>query len=106
MSASHPRFASFSPIVPVRDLQRALAHYTALGFDCSGYARGAEYGFANRDHVSLHLSVQPDLFAAWCRADIGGSTRPVATTPYKLREGAHIDPDGNLIRFGSPILDG
>jgi hypothetical protein len=24
-------------------------------------------------------------------------------TDYGLREGWHIDPDGNLLRFGSPI---
>jgi hypothetical protein len=122
MSAALPRFASFSPIFPVTDLHRALAHYTALGFNCSAYEEGSLYGFANRDNVSLHLSVQPDLdprvgasaaylyvedadalFAAWSRPGIGGVTRPVNTTPYTLREGAHIDPDGNLIRFGSPI---
>jgi hypothetical protein len=24
-------------------------------------------------------------------------------TPYGMREGSHVDPDGNLIRFGSPM---
>jgi hypothetical protein len=33
---------------------------------------------------------------------IGGHTLPVHDTPYELREGAHFDPDGNLIRLGSP----
>jgi hypothetical protein len=37
------------------------------------------------------------------RPGIGGHTRPAGPTPYQLREGAHIDPDGNLIRFGSPM---
>jgi len=31
------------------------------------------------------------------------TTRPVGDTPYQLREGWHIDPDNNLIRFGSPL---
>jgi hypothetical protein len=25
------------------------------------------------------------------------------TTEYGLRDGWHLDPDGNLLRFGSPI---
>jgi hypothetical protein len=28
---------------------------------------------------------------------------PPTDTDYGLREGAHIDPDNNLIRFGSPL---
>ena len=39
----------------------------------------------------------------WARPGVGGLTRRVGDTPYKLREGSHADPDGNLIRFGSPI---
>jgi DNA-binding MarR family transcriptional regulator len=47
---------SFSPIFPVRDLGAALAHYAALGFDTRAYDGGAEYGFADRDGVGLHLA--------------------------------------------------
>jgi len=116
------RLTQFSPIFPVSDLRRALAHYEALGFDTHAYAEGAEYGFADRDGVSLHLAVQPDLdpavgasaaylyvedadalFLEWTRPGVGGTTRPVGDTPYKLREGSHIDLDNNLIRFGSPL---
>jgi hypothetical protein len=28
---------------------------------------------------------------------------PSLVVAEKLREGSHIDPDGNLIRFGSPM---
>jgi DNA-binding MarR family transcriptional regulator len=116
----------FSPIFPVRDLAAALAHYTALGFDTLAYAGGGEYGFANRDGTGLHLAADPGhetghrhsaaaylyvrdadvLYTEWSRPDIGGETRRPGPTEYGLREGAHIDPDGNLIRFGSPISDG
>jgi hypothetical protein len=41
----------------VRDLWRALAHYASLGFDVQPYAGADEYGFAERDAVSLHLSL-------------------------------------------------
>jgi catechol 2,3-dioxygenase-like lactoylglutathione lyase family enzyme len=119
------RFSSFSPVFPVRDLRRALAHYASLGFEAEPYADGDRYGFAGRDAVSLHLSVDeghgPEadhqhtgtaylyvedadaLYDEWARPGIGGRTRRVEDTPYKLREGSHVDPDGNLIRFGSPM---
>ena len=32
----------------------------------------------------------------------GKTTMPVDTS-YGMREGAHVDPDGNLLRFGSPL---
>jgi DNA-binding MarR family transcriptional regulator len=113
---------SFSPIFPVADLAAALAHYAALGFATLADAGGAEYGFADRDGVSLHLATDANhdptrgagsaylyvrdadaLYEEWSRPGIGGRTRPVGPTPYKLREGSHVDLDGNLIRFGSPI---
>ena len=115
-----------SPIFPVRDLAAALAHYTALGFATLAYAGGHDYGFANRDGIGLHLAADPDheaghghsaeaylyvrdadaLYTEWSRPGIGGQTRPAGPTEYGLREGSHTDPDGNLIRFGSPAEDG
>jgi len=118
------QFRHFSPIFPVRDLAAALAHYAALGFETLAYADGADYGFANRDGTGLHLAAHPDhghqhsaetylyvrdadaLYAEWTRPGIGGETRPVGLMEYRLREGSHIDPDGNLIRFGSPVAGG
>ena len=32
-----------------------------------------------------------------------GQGRPVRATDYNLRELAHIDPDRNLLLFGSPL---
>jgi len=110
----------FSPIFPVRDLAAALAHYAALGFRTVADEGGAGYGFATRDGVDLHLALHsgPDLhpgaaylyvrdadalYQEWTRPGVAGHTHPVGPTPYKLREGSHTDPDGNLIRFGSPM---
>jgi hypothetical protein len=53
--APRNRFSSVSPVFPVRDLRRALAHYASLGFEVEPYADGDGYGFAERDEVSLHL---------------------------------------------------
>jgi DNA-binding MarR family transcriptional regulator/catechol 2,3-dioxygenase-like lactoylglutathione lyase family enzyme len=116
------QLSRFSPIFPVRDLAAALAHYSALGFETLAYVGGDEYGFASREGVELHLAADHHhesahnaasaylyvrdadaLYQEWTRSGIGGRTRPVGPTPYKLREGSHIDPDGNLIRFGSPM---
>jgi catechol 2,3-dioxygenase-like lactoylglutathione lyase family enzyme len=126
-AAPSNRFRSFSPVFPVRDLRRALAHYTSLGFEVepSADGEGDGYGFAQRDEVSLHLSLDgghgPEvghqhvgtaylhiedadaLYDEWARPGVGGLTRRVGDTPYRLREGSHVDPDGNLIRFGSPM---
>ena len=120
------RLRSFSPILPVRDLHRALAHYAGLGFDAQPYADGDEYGFALRDGLSLHLSLDhrheaadhehvgsaylyvddaDTLYDEWARPGVGGLTRRVSDTPYQLREGSHVDPYGNLIRFGSPMAE-
>jgi hypothetical protein len=112
-----PEPVRISPIFPVTDLHRALAHYAALG--CSVSTHDDSYGFAARAGVELHLEVVADmdplrspggaylhvpdadaLAAEWAGVERTGA--PV-DTDYGLREGWHIDPDGNLLRFGSPI---
>jgi DNA-binding MarR family transcriptional regulator len=117
---SRRQLQRFSPIFPVADLAASLAHYAALGFDTFAYEDGDEYGFADREGLGLHLARNPGhdpvhngcsaylyvrdadaLYEDWSRPGIGGQTRPVGLMPYKLREGSHVDPDGNLIRFGS-----
>ena len=110
------RLQKFSPIFPVRDMESALAHYASLGFKTFAYEGGDDYGFANRDGVSIHLELGPAhdpgstylnvgdadaLFEEWSQPGIGGVTRTVGLASYGLREGSHVDPDGNLIRFGS-----
>lgn len=114
------QLSGFSPIFPVRDLAAALAHYRMLGFETRPYADGTDYGFADRDGLSIHFAHDPAhdpgkgagmaylyvqdadaLYAEWARPGIDGRTRPVEATEYGLREGSHVDLDGNLIRFGS-----
>jgi DNA-binding MarR family transcriptional regulator len=111
-------FRHFSPIFPVRDMGAALAHYATLGFRTFADEGGEDYGFANRDGLGIHLALEPGhdpastylyvrdadaLFEEWSQPGIGGLTRPVGPMPYGLREGSHIDPDGNEIRFGSEV---
>ena len=112
----HPQVRA-SPIFPVTDLRRALEHYAALGCAVSTHDEG--YGFAARGGVELHLVLVEDgdprngpaaaylhvpdadsLAAEW--AHVPGTEAPVDTS-YGLREGRHVDPDGNLLRFGSRL---
>jgi DNA-binding MarR family transcriptional regulator/catechol 2,3-dioxygenase-like lactoylglutathione lyase family enzyme len=113
----------FSPIFGVRDLAAALAHYATLGFRTFADDGGDQYGFARRDGIGLHLAAVAEhdatcpasaylyvrdadaLYQEWSRPGIAGHTHPAGPTPYRMREGSHVDPDGNLIRFGSPQQD-
>jgi hypothetical protein len=110
-----------SPSAP-GGLYRALAHYAALGFLTSRH--DDSYGFAAWAGLELHLAVVPGhdplrstsavhlhvldadaVFAHRQAAGVGRRAMPV-DTDYGIREGAHVDPDGNLLRFGSPLASG
>ncbi len=103
-----------------------MAGHSAGALDRASTARpeqtgGPEaYAFAARDAVELHLHAVPEFDEAavgsvmYLRVDdadalwqewqgSNGRLVPPENTPYGLREGAHVDPDGNLIRFGSPL---
>lgn len=116
------RFERVAPVFAVRSLELAMDHYGALGFDVQAYDGGARYAFASRDGIELHLAEEPTLkprrntsavylyvddaqalFAEW--KDVASVGRLVAPTPteYGLLEGACLDRDANLIRFGSPL---
>src|SRR5579872_6136725 len=48
-----------APILPVRDVDRALAHYQRLGFSVRAYDKGG-YGFATRDGLEIHRGLASD----------------------------------------------
>ncbi|HLN04631.1 MAG TPA: VOC family protein [Acidimicrobiales bacterium] len=108
-----------APVFAVRDLSASLAHYQRLGFATQEY-EGGGYGFATRDGIEIHLGLVPegdprairstayvwvddadDLAHAWRSA--GADVRLPEDTEWGQHEGVLIDPDGNIIRFGSPI---
>lgn len=115
------RFASIAPIFPVADVAAALAHYRALGFRVAPHATGDDYGFAERDEVTIHLTHRPTsyypdgafavaylfvddadtVFTRWTKPGVGGRTEPPADMPWGMHEGVHTDPDGNILRYGS-----
>jgi predicted enzyme related to lactoylglutathione lyase len=106
-----------APIFGVHDLDAAMDHYQRLGFAVRAYAGGG-YGYACRDGIEIHLGVVPapghrassaylfvddadELAAAWRAA--GAEVHSPQDTEWGQHEGAVVDPDGNVIRFGSPI---
>lgn len=108
-----------APIFPVRDLDVSLNHYRQLGFAVRKY-EGGGYGFANRDGIEIHLGVvlAPDsngpkhsaylwvddsdaLAREWLVA--GAEVHLPEDTEWGQHEGAVVDPDGNVLRFGSPM---
>jgi catechol 2,3-dioxygenase-like lactoylglutathione lyase family enzyme len=113
-------FERVAPIFPVRDVGAALAFYATLGFDVRAYA-GAPYGYATRDGVVIHLGeaaengprgasaylfvTDADAVAREWRAT-GAEVHGPVDTEWGKHEGAMVDPDGNVIRFGSPMQQG
>jgi uncharacterized glyoxalase superfamily protein PhnB len=118
-------FKRLSPVFPVRNLDMALEHYRKLGFAVRRYEGPDAYAFAKRDGIELHLAQVDDLkprrnmsavylyvddadalYLEWSQAGIDGGLVEPTDTSYGLREGACLDRDANLIRFGSGITPG
>ncbi len=120
------RLQRVAPVLPVRSVGAALAHYRKLGFTADAYGEQADgdpvYGFLSRDGIELHLARTPNLdpktntsasylyvadadalYTEWSAAEVGGRLTAPEDTPYRLREFAHVDPDGNLLRVGSEL---
>jgi len=110
---------SVAPVFSTSDVARWLEHYSALGFEVE--AHDEEYGFARMGDVALHVSLNADhdprttagcaylevgdavaVWQAWSTVGGGRNVKPVGTD-YGLSEGAHIDLDGNLLRYGSRL---
>jgi uncharacterized protein len=120
------RLFSVAPGIPTTDMARTVEHYQLLGFTFSapGMAASpaeARFAIGERDGVALHFALKPDhdpsRTATWVYISVedadelsaefdasgAGQGRTPRDTDYKMRELAHIDPDGNLLLFGSPL---
>jgi len=122
-------FKGIAPIFPTADFDAMQAHYEALGFTVR--VHGGGYGTVGRDGVQIHFRLVPELGstgsdiasaeqragtwpgaayiavddvdllqAEWREAGVG-ETSDVFDPGFGVREAAHVDGDGNLIRFGS-----
>jgi len=102
-------------VPPCRDeVHEHDPHYASLGFTTRAY-EGGGYGFATCDGVEIHLGISSptatpaaaylfvddahELAAIWRVA--GAVVHPPVDTDWGQHEGALVDPDGNVIRFGS-----
>jgi hypothetical protein len=109
---------SFEPIFKVADVPRAVAWFERAGFEASFH--DDTYAFAHRDrNLTVHLALavggessghgalyihclDADRVAEeWRRA--GLEVDGPRDEDYGKREGSVTDPDGNVIRFGSPV---
>ena len=57
----------------------------------------------NTSACYLHVDDAQALFEEWSATGVKGRLHPPEDTEYGLREFAHVDPDGNLLRVGSPL---
>ncbi len=115
-------FEDVVPVVPVRDLHATLDRYRRLGFTVRAYGHGTGYGYADRGHVSIHISEwnQHDpqrtgwaiylyvsdtgaVRAEWVAAGVEGRFGDIQDTDYGMREFPFVDPDGTLHRVGSRL---
>ena len=115
--------ARIVPILPVKNLARAMDFYRLLGFPTHPYQDGYGYAFLNRDGLDIHLS-QSDMLidnqnpcgayfyladstAAALEAEFRAAgakiLSPLAPREWKMNEFVLSDPDGNLLRFGEDI---
>ena len=112
---------SIAPIFPAADLDAPRAHYEALGFAVrvhnGGYASAAGRGhhpLPSRPRTGRRGRAggllrrggrRHALHAEWCAAAVG-ETGDLFDPGFGVWEAAHTDPDGNLVRFGSPLPSG
>jgi uncharacterized protein len=122
------RLFSVAPGIPTTDMARTIEHYQRLGFTFSAPGPDAPlaeacFAIAERDGVSLHFALKPDhdpsRTATWVYISVddadelsaefdasgAGQGRTPRNTDYKMRELANIDPDGNMLLFGSSLRD-
>jgi ankyrin repeat protein len=121
------RLLSVAPGLPSSDIARTVEHYERIGFALTLPVRSelaaAEFAIMERDRVELHFALKPEhdprRTAMWIYVgvedadtiaeefDLAGAAqgRTPRDTDYGMRELAHIDPDGNLLLFGSPLRD-
>jgi catechol 2,3-dioxygenase-like lactoylglutathione lyase family enzyme len=111
------RIVGTEPIFAVTDVARAIDHYQRLGFRTSKHDES--YAFAHRDDLTIHLAHGDSPGTALAgslylhvddAAQLADDWRKAGTEvagpqdyDYGKREGSHVDPDGNRIRFGSPV---
>ena len=117
---SQPSRKTAIPILPVRDLRRAMRFYAKLGFRLLGPGNApTPYAIAKLDGLEIHLwqTKGSKKGLAYLRvgsvrrfyarfANVGlkerGAPRltPIVEQPWGMREFSLVDSEGNLLRCG------
>jgi catechol 2,3-dioxygenase-like lactoylglutathione lyase family enzyme len=118
-----PAIAAVAPVLPVRDLARAMDFYRTLGFTAHAWRNGTTYAFLHRDGHELHLRSAPTLdptgnptstyfflnegTAASLESEFKAAgiepTEPLKPREWRMNEFVIRDPDGNTLIFGEDI---
>ena len=113
----------FVPILPVKDLARAIDFYRLLGFSARRYQDSDVYAFLTRDGLEIHLRAATDLIvgqnpsgvyfyladgtAAALEAEFRAAgvsvLSPLSPREWYMNEFVLSDPDHNLLRFGESL---
>lgn len=102
------------PVLPSSDLDRTAAFYAPAGFVEAERSEG--YLLLHNDGVELHFAYHDTISPGACFVHVADVTKmwkqlrdldidgvgAIADQTYGLREFTLTDPDGNLIRIGSP----
>jgi predicted enzyme related to lactoylglutathione lyase len=114
-------FLDIAPILNTADMQQMQSHYERLGFAVAVHHGG--YATAARGEVKIHFHLVAEhvpatdggavyiavedadaLHAEWKAAGVA-SLLDLWDPGFGVWESAHTDPDGNVIRFGSPVRE-
>jgi predicted lactoylglutathione lyase len=115
--------ARIIPILPVKNMTRAIDFYNRLGFSDRRWQDGDNYAFITRDGLEIHL-IQSDMLiedqnpsgvyiylapgtAAALEAEFRAAgvkiLSPLAPREWEMNEFVLSDPDANLLRFGEDL---
>ena len=113
---------AIAPIFQVTNLERAIDFYTrVMGFEL-GWTAGnpADRASFCRDSVEITVEVEPipargqvylqvSGIDAYFASVVAGGAKvklPLGDRPYGMRDGRVVDPDGNELHLGEPLVKG
>ncbi|HEU4779552.1 MAG TPA: VOC family protein [Steroidobacteraceae bacterium] len=114
------RFHSIAPIFQVANLQRSIDFYTrVMGFEL-GWTAGEPPDRASLCRDSIEITIETDaapvrgkayiqvngVDEVYARVASAGAhvTVPLADRFYGMRDGRIVDPDGNELHVGEPLV--
>lgn len=87
-------FVRVSPVLPVRDIARAIEHYRRLGLAVRLYEGPDAYAFAERDGIEFHMAQVNNLVP---RRNMSAVYLYVDDADALYEEWSSLDFDGRLI---------